>query len=321
MKPSTPDDDALFLEAMDLVIRLQNDADNAVSADLARRWRQRSPDHERAWRHATDMHCLAGQAVASRRAKMGRVPALGLSRRTVLFGAGSAMAAAAIGAVYVPPMILRARADFVTETAEVRNVPLPDGSMATLGPDSAIRLQFSDRQRNVELLTGSAFFEVAKDADRPFRATSNGFAATALGTAFDLSDDDGVLSLSVEHGRVEARMPDTPLAAGLELIDGDWLRFEAVSQGLEQGTRATDEIAAWRRGLVVADREKISAVVTRIRRWHPGRIVFADPSLGSRRISGLFDLSKPLPALAAVVEPYGGKVRQVSPWLTVISPI
>lgn len=321
MKPSKPDDDALFLEAMDLVIRLQNDAGNAISSDLARRWRQRSPDHEHAWRQAMDMHCLAGQAIVGRRERVSGPSAPPISRRTMLLGAGSAVAATAVGALSVPSLILHARADYVTETAEVRMVSLPDGSAATLGPDSAIQLQFSASRRDVELLTGTAYFDVAKDAGRPFRATSGGFAATALGTAFDLSDDGGVLSLSVDHGRVEARMPDTPLAGGVELADGEWLRFEAASQDLEQGARVAGEIAAWRRGLIVADREKISAVVAQIGRWHPGRIVFADPSLGSRRISGLFDLRKPMSALAAVVEPYGGQVRQLSPWLTVISSI
>jgi transmembrane sensor len=35
----------------------------------------------------------------------------------------------------------------------------------------------------------------------------------------------------------------------------------------------------------------------------------------------VFDLNQPIAALEAVVEPYGGKVRQISPWLTVISSI
>lgn len=59
--------------------------------------------------------------------------------------------------------------------------------------------------------------------------------------------------------------------------------------------------------------------MSRIARWQPGRVVLAARSLADQRISGLFDLSNPIMALEAVVHPYGGKVRQISPYLTVIS--
>jgi transmembrane sensor len=49
MNGSTPDDETLFREAMDLVIRLQNDPYNEISHDLIRLWRQRGPAYERVW--------------------------------------------------------------------------------------------------------------------------------------------------------------------------------------------------------------------------------------------------------------------------------
>lgn len=320
MSRSKPDDDALFHEAMDLVIRLQNDPENAISQDLIRRWRLRSSAHENMWQEAVGLHSLAGKAITNRRRRHAGIVGK-VSRRTVIAGAGGALAAAAIGAAYIPSLILRSKADFLTATAEVKRVPLPDGSVATLGPDSAIRLDFSPERRGVELLAGMAFFEVAKDHARPFQAATVGLTATALGTAFDIRDDAGVLSVSVDHGLVEARMPASPLMGGMRLAEGEWIRLDPASLRLEQGKREASQVAAWRQGMLVADRETIGSVVAQIGRWQPGRIVFADQSLASRRISGLFDLNKPILALEAVVEPYGGKVRQISPWLTVISPI
>lgn len=319
MNHSKPDDKALFLEAMDLLIRLQNDPDNRISQELIHRWRQRDPTHERIWQEVVGLHALAGKAIVNRRKQV--APSGLVSRRRVMLGVGGSLAAAAMGAVYIPSLVLRSQADFITTTAEMKSVNLPDGSVATLGPDSAIKLDFSPERRGVELLAGMAFFKVAVDSARPFRASKDALAATALGTAFDIREDAGILSVSVDHGLVEARMPASPIMNGVRLAEGEWIRFDESTRQFEQGKIETSQVAAWRRGMIVADRDKIGSVVAQIARWQSGKIVFADQSLASRRISGLFDLNKPLLALEAVVEPYGGKVRQISPWLTVISPI
>ncbi|WP_315855064.1 hypothetical protein [Chenggangzhangella methanolivorans] len=70
----------------------------------------------------------------------------------------------------------------------------------------------------------------------------------------------------------------------------------------------------------MAERETISALVARIGRV-PGRIVIADPFVGSQRVSGIYDLQDPIRALQAVVHPAGAQVREISPLLTVVSPL
>lgn len=314
------DDDELFQEAIDLIVRFQNDPGNEISEELIRRWRQRSPTHDTVWRQAMSLHSLAGKAIVNRRRKRAGIAGK-VSRRRMMLASGGAVAALTIGSIYIPPLVLRSQADFLTATAEVQLFHLPDGTIATLGPDSAIRMDFSPERRGVELLAGMAFFEVAQDPKRPFQAVAEGLTATALGTAFDLREDAGFLAVSVDHGLVEARMPASPIVNGITLAAGEWIRLDVDSLAVERGKREASQIAAWREGMIVADNDTIESVVAQIRRWHSGRIVFADRSLASRRISGLFDLNKPLLALAAVVEPYGGRVRRISPLLTLISPI
>ncbi|MGO1076530.1 FecR family protein [Inquilinus sp. CA228] len=317
MKQAAPEDDMLFEQALDLVIRLQNDPGNPVARDLLRNWRARSPRHEAAWAEVAEIHGLAGKAISDRR-EAGRRGRRGVSRRGLLAGGAAGLAAATAGAFYVPVLILRAKADFITATGEIRRIPLADGSTATLGPESAIRLDFAATARRVELLAGMAFFEVAEDPARPFQAAVDGLTATALGTAYDVSRDAGYLTVAVDRGLVEARPPGSA-APGIRLAAGDWMTFDPASLAVERGQRDTGQIAAWRDGMIVAERETISAVIARIGRWQPGRIVLADASLGSRRISGVFDLTDPVTALEAVVQPYGGRVREFSPWLIVIS--
>lgn len=54
------DQNQLLDEAIDLVIRLQNDPDNAVSGDMIRAWRARSPLHEKIWLRIDKAHGASG---------------------------------------------------------------------------------------------------------------------------------------------------------------------------------------------------------------------------------------------------------------------
>jgi len=317
MNGTQPDEDRLWEDALDLVIRLQSDPLNGVTNNLVQNWRARSPAHDAAWREVAEIHGMTGHILEARK-RQHRQEELHLTRRSLMIagaiGVGGAIVAAAVG----PRLLLEAQADFITAKAEITVVKLEDGSAATLGPESAIKLAFDDRARRIQLLSGMAYFEVARDEARPFSVTSDQLTATALGTAFDVAADAGYTSVSVQHGSVEVRMPHVQSE---RLESGQWLSLEGSAQLIERGSRDAGQIAAWRDSQLIVDRERIAAVVSRIGRWHTGSIVLADPDLGARQVSGVFDLGQPLRALEAVVHPYGGKVRQIAPWVTIISKI
>ncbi len=320
MDDATPTQDRLFEEALDLIIRLQNDPLNPVSHDMIRRWRARGAEHEAVWDEVAEIHGMTGQVMTGGRPKaISTTPRM--SRRTLLVAGLAGGAAAAAAYAVLPDLLIDARADYVTGTAEIRTITLADGSSATLGPDSAIALHFDERLRAVDLLAGMCFFDVTRDAGRPFEVTMSGLTTIVVGTAFDLSNDAGLLSLAVQRGRVEARLPGAGPAAGDTLDAGQWLSFDETTRAVQRGARDAEQIAAWRGGQIFAENEPVGSVVAKIARWHPGRIVIADPRFGTSRISGVFDLSDPLRALEAVVHPFGGRVRRVGSYLTVISPV
>ncbi|MDH4991982.1 FecR domain-containing protein [Aquamicrobium lusatiense] len=308
----------LFLEAADLAIRLQNDPANPVSVETIRNWVARSPHHAAAWTRVAEIHGMTGKILAGQRTQSTDSK---LSRRNLLMGGAAGLAAVAVGSWAVPLALLHARADHITTTAEIRRITLPDGSMATLGPDTAIATLYSDSQRMIELLAGMAFFEVAANPHRPFIVRSGQIAVKALGTAFDISRDAGFISVSVSHGTVEARDADAQPAQPARLSAGEWITIDASSHLMKRGTLDTGQVAAWREGLIVAEQETVSAMVAKIARWMPGSVVLADPSLGRREVSGVFDLTDPARALEAVVSPFGAKLRSAGSLMTVISPV
>ncbi|EHD19965.1 DUF4880 domain-containing protein [Brenneria nigrifluens DSM 30175 = ATCC 13028] len=316
MTEKTSQDDKLFAEAFDLIIRQQTEPANPLVREQIRRWRGRDPSHEAVWAEAMEIHVLAGQVVQARRGES-RASA-GISRRSLVFGGAAALAAWGVGSLVAPGVLLRVRADHITATAELRRISLADGTLVALGPDSAIRSRFTPRERRVELLSGMAFFEVAPDDGRPFQAVADDLEVAASG-AFDLGWNAGFLSVAVERGRAEAALPTASSAGGGTLSAGEWLTFDQESGGVERGWREPGRIALWRDGLLLVDREAVASVVARIARWQPGRVVIATPELGRRRVSGVYNLTSPQSALQAVVQPYGGTVRQLSSLLTVIS--
>ena len=84
-------------------------------------------------------------------------------------------------------------------------IQLPDGTLVRLNAESSISYQsnFSDTARLISL-TGEAYFEVVKDAQRPFRVTSNQVETTALGTTFNIkADKPDNIEIALVEGKVK----------------------------------------------------------------------------------------------------------------------
>jgi transmembrane sensor len=315
-----PDHDRLLDEAIDLVIRYQNDPENPVSIEMIRAWRLRSDANEAAWAQVSKVHGASGKILTEKR-KLERRDSLGLTRRNVILGGLGTIGMAAGAYAVSTGWLGRSRADYITIQGEIRSIGLPDGSKATLGPASAIALDFSAERRRVDLLSGMSFFEVTSRANGPFSVLSQAMRATAYEAAFDVSRDAGVLSVAVDHGLVEIGPKDgAPNTIG-SLAAGEWITIDPSSGDIQRGKRDPRQIASWRNNLIIAERETISALAARIGRWMPGRILIADPFIGKERVSGVFDLNDPLRALQAVVHPAGARVRQITPYVTIISSV
>lgn len=319
MSEPRTEQDRLLDEAIDLVIRYQNDPDNPVASEMIRSWCARGPEHEELWERVSSIHGAAGHLLTEKR-RLERRENLGLTRRNLAIGGITLLGATAVSYSFGPGLVLQARADYKTSKGEVRPIRLSDGSVATLGPQSAITVDFHQDRRSIELLAGMCFFEVARDTSRPFSVRSGTLEGVALGTAFDISNDAGIHTLSVDHGLVDVRT-DAMMQDRLHITDGEWFSIDPSSGSFERGRRESGQVASWRDNLIFAERETVSALVARIGRWVPGRVVLADPFVGGQRVSGVFDLNDPIRALEAVVHPAGAHVRRLSSLLTVISPV
>lgn len=301
-----PSNDALFAEAFDLAIALQ-DEPTPPRVAAVRAWRAQGPEYAAVWSRVAEIHGLAGHLLAERRRAERRT-----TRRRVL--AGTALVLGAAGAWRIAgPELLRLRADATTGTGEMRTLTLPDGSAVVLGPETAVALDFGPERRGVTLLAGMGYFDVVADDALPFAvAAGGGPLAETTAAAFEVSEAEGALTVAVARGRLAL----ADLGGPVPLVPGDVARRTRRKTTIAR-ERPVERVADWRAGITVADNETVSALVDRIARWRDGPVIVA-PGLGERRVSGVFALDAPDAALDAVVRPLGGRVRRIGP-LAVLS--
>lgn len=322
MTEEKPQDDALFQQAIDLMIHWQTGQHDPAVIAAVEQWKNQSPQHAEMWAEMLDIHQLAGEALSS-------PPSLSLvtsdvtplmprdySRRQVLWGSAAALAAVGVSAAFGPQLLLQAGADFTTTTAQIRDIPFGKDTRILLGPDSAINCRVTEQERQVELLAGIAYFEVAPGHTLPLNIKANGLNIRPVGGRFDISHDADFIRTMVGSGSLEVAHTATRYD---RLTAGDWLQLNLRSDEITSGQGDIQQVGAWREGIVMADNEPLGSVISRIARWQPGKVVITSSQLAAQRINGLYHLNNPVDALKAAVRPYGGNVHQLSPWFTVIT--
>lgn len=232
------------------------------------------------------------------------------------FAAAAAVAVVAAVALLLvfDDLSLAVRADQYAGAGETRQVTLPDGSRLELDARSGVALHFSARERRLTLLEGEAWFQVAPDPSRPFVVEAGGGTVTALGTAFDVA---------LRRGRAEVTVGEHSVAVasgGRTIVVGEGEQSAYAPQLVAQTPQKTDVARAtsWRQGALIFENATLGEVVETLARYHRGHVVFADPSLRARRVSGVFGANDPREALAEIEAALGLREIALTQYLIVL---
>ncbi len=271
-----------------------------------------------AWRSADPAHAEAYAEMDALWRRLGHVPDPRQRRRPSRGLAGIAAASLLGGALaYQIGLVDRMRADVWSGVGEIAHATLPDGSRIDLNTDTALALRFTKTGREVELLRGEAFFDVAPDPGRPFVVRGNGLSARALGTRFSVRADGADRPVEVAEGRVEVA------ASGrrVQVSAGEAVRLDGgASPSVVRAdvARAT----AWREGRLIFSGERLSIVLAELGRYRRGGIVLLDAAAGERRVTGAFDPRNTDDALDVLAATMGVRVTRLTPLLVVVgSPL
>jgi transmembrane sensor len=218
--------------------------------------------------------------------------------------------------------------DASTEIGERSVLVLADGSKVTLNTASSVHADYAGPERRVTLVRGEAFFDVAKDATRPFVVSAGGRHVIAVGTAFDVRLQDRRVKVTLVEGKVRVvRAADTMAAATTHAQPIPAVELEAGSALVtqEEGADRVERLDAvratsWTSGKLVFDGERLADVVAEMNRYSHEKLEIGDPALNSRRVSGVFEPTSG-PAFAKALEAYGiARATQQTASIIVLDP-
>ncbi|MBD9354413.1 FecR family protein [Methylomonas albis] len=203
------------------------------------------------------------------------------------------------------------RSDYHTVAGQQLSIDLEDGSRLTLNTDTALAVRYSDNLREIELLRGEAYFEVAPNKQRPFVVDGGHATARAVGTAYSVRKQAGELRVVVSEGTVEVGADSAKaLVHATEQAEYRQGRLQAVAR------LDNDDALAWRRRQTVFHRQPLTQVLEEVNRYRQGRIVAVNPRLAERVVNGVFNNADPDAVLAALTTTLQAKaLRMPGDWV------
>ncbi|HVY74034.1 MAG TPA: FecR domain-containing protein [Puia sp.] len=192
---------------------------------------------------------------------------------------------------------------------------LPDGSQVWLNSGSTLHYEneFNVRSREVDL-EGEGFFDVVRNADRPFIVHTSAINVKVLGTAFNIKSypREGVIETTLLRGMVEISRKDDPAAPKVILHPNEKLVFNKARalMNADTGTERTSssspasDIAviplvrnipdsdkvetSWMYNKLAFDGDSFPELAEKMERWYNIRIVFKSDRLLKYRFKGVF---------------------------------
>lgn len=194
---------------------------------------------------------------------------------------------------------------FETKVGERSTVTLADGSVVTINTNSKIEVNYSPETREIHLLWGQGYFEVAKDINRPFVVVAQGKRVVALGTVFDVRfDSNNEIQVTLVEGRV--KIDDVALDlkvaesgvklianATVELNPGERLIAKTNAESVVVKTDTIEE-TSWRKGYLVFRERTLGDVVIEMNRYSSQKLVIdSDTRVAALLVSGVFNTGGP----------------------------
>jgi len=177
-----------------------------------------------------------------------------------------------------------------TPIGGLSTVPLSDGSKITLNTDSQIHVELGPTLRRVRLDQGEAYFDVSKDAARPFVVDVADKRITAVGTQFSVRRDNDDIRVLVTEGRVRIeRRGDASQVGGAQLAAGSEARTSKAAVLIAQPAAAqVEQLLSWRSGYILFRDTALADAVADFNRYSARKIVIQDPAIAGIRIGGNF---------------------------------
>lgn len=309
-------------QAAQWLTHLQSGSVSAEDQQAFESWKSASPEHARIyeklaslWSGMDAVDAKAGKValntmLATRKRKSALRKANGLLGLALLVGSAWLGMQAEYTQYYL--------ADHRSKTGEQLQVKLSDNSAVILDTQSAMNVDFNPKVRNIALVKGALFIDVAKAVNRPLIVNTEFGSAQAMGTQFVVEKNADAMTVTVKESHVKVCAKDIQTLC-LTLAPG-----EAVDVGRKyiSPIRKIDPVAAfaWTRGNLIADNLPLATVLDRLGRYKTGHLSYDAQALEGIRISGVFKLTEVDQTLQHLSETAAIRVETNMPYWTTVQP-
>lgn len=185
-----------------------------------------------------------------------------------------------------------------TAATEKKNITLADGTLVTLNSVSQLKYPASFKGGVREVyLSGEAFFDVKKDAKRPFIIHTDKIQVKVLGTAFDVKayKNDDFTETTLIRGKVEIRLNNNDNAPFILNPNEKFVLTKADNKSsLTKLTYFSANDAnsiietSWIKHELMFKNNDFISISKLFERWYGVKIIFKDEALKSFKFTGKF---------------------------------
>ena len=161
----------------------------------------------------------------------------------------------------------------------MESVSLPDGTKVQMGPGSRLTYpaRFSGKTREI-ILDGQAFFDVAKNREKPFIVHTENISVEALGTAFELFsyDMENKIEAILLNGKIKISVADKKTNKTEEYIvsPDEKILMDRQTGKITKHIVDADKYTAWRKQKMLSfENEKLSMIIPRLEQWYSRKVM------------------------------------------------
>ncbi|GAB3651208.1 FecR family protein [Echinicola sediminis] len=173
---------------------------------------------------------------------------------------------------------------FVADDKGIRKIELADGSIIWLNRNSELLVpkRFTSGNSRKVNLKGEAYFEIAKDKNRPFMVTSGNISTKVLGTHFNIRERKESIEVALLEGSIQVeneyeQVLLSPMEKVVHQTDGNFFKIYKVDKQLE---------LAWMSNGFEFKQTPLSRVAAILERRFHKQVTFEEDWIGNRKVTG-----------------------------------
>lgn len=174
--------------------------------------------------------------------------------------------------------------DWSTTAGEQRTLVLEDGSRITLNTRTHIEVRLARQHRDVRLLDGEAYFEVAKDPSRPFIVQTSLGSARAVGTQFNVYLARSHLAVTTAEGRV---LVNGAAGSGVLVDAGNQAQVDGPALSASVAAANVSGALSWRAQRLEVDDMPLARVLQEFSRYTALPVRAGSDAIGALRVSAV----------------------------------